>query len=177
MTRLSILVAGLTIVAVGCGSKTPTTPSTTNPTQVKFTANLLPSNEVPAVTNAENSGRGTATITLNLTRDAAGAITAATADYNVDVTGFPAGTPITAAHIHPGAAGATGGALITMGLGTGEIVLVNGAQVFFKTGLTGGGALTAAIAQDLINNPGNYYFNIHSATNPGGVARGQLVKQ
>jgi len=175
MTRLFPVAVVLAISVAACGSKTPTTPSTSN--QVKFTATLLPSNETPAVTNAEVSGRGTANITLNLTRDSAGAISAATADFSVDVTGFPPGTPITAAHIHPGAAGVPGNALITMGLGAGEIVLANGAQTFFKTGLTGGGNLTAGVAQDIINNPAQYYFNIHTQSNPNGVARGQLVKQ
>lgn len=177
MNRLAILAIALTTFAAGCGSKTPTTPSPSS-NQVKFTAALLPSNEVPAVTDAEGSGRGTATITLNLTKDASGAITAATADFTLDVNSFPAGTPITAAHIHPGAAGANGSVLLSMGLGSGEIVLVNGSQTgITKTGQTNGGTFTPANAQDIINNPQNYYFNIHSVAHAGGVARGQLVKQ
>ena len=44
-------------------------------------------------------------IDFNLTKDAAGAITAATVDFRVDLTGFPATSAITAAHIHTGAAG------------------------------------------------------------------------
>jgi hypothetical protein len=171
MKRLSLLCIGL-VLALGCGAKNPAAAS--NPNQFKFTAALSPANEVPPVTNAEAGGRGTATITMNVTKDTAGTITAATFDFTVDVTGFPANTPITAAHIHPGAAGSNGGALVSMGLGAGEIVLVNGAQVITKTNLTGG---TAAQAQDMINNPGNWYFNIHSSLNGGGVARGQLVKQ
>ena len=177
MKRLSLLVAALTILAIGCGSKSPTS-ATSNPTQVKFTATLLPSNEVPAITNADASGRGTATETLNLTRDAAGAITAATFDFSMDLNSFPAGTTLTAAHIHPGASGVNGSALITMGLGAGEIVLVNGTQTgISKTSLTGGGALTPAVAQDIITNPSQYYFNVHTTINTGGAARGQLVKQ
>ena len=176
MKRLSILSAAFGMLAVGCGSTSPTA-ATANPTQVKFTATLLPSNEVPAVTNADASGRGTATATLNLTRDAASAITSASFDFTMDLNSFPAGTSVTAAHIHPGAAGANGGALITMGLGAGEIVLVNGTQTgITKTGLTGGGALTPAVAQDIINNPSQWYFNVHTTLNGGGAARGQLVK-
>ena len=65
-----------------------------------------------------------------------------------------------------------------MGLGAGEIVLVNGSQTgITKTGQTNGGTFTPAQAQDIINNPANYYFNIHSFLHSGGVARGQLVKQ
>src|SRR5438552_12610969 len=113
MKRLSIFAVGLSILAIGCGSKSPTA-ATSNPNQVKFTAALLPSNEVPAVTNADNTGRGTATVTLNLTKDATGTITAATADFNVDLSAFPAGTTLTGAHIHNAPAGQTAGVLISM---------------------------------------------------------------
>lgn len=178
MKRLWIVALALGVLAAGCGSyKSPTAPSA-NPNQVKFTATLLPSNVVPAITNADASGRGTVTITLNLTRDAAGTITAATADFTMDLNSFPAGTSVTTALIHPGAAGANGGGLIAMGLGAGEIVLVNGTQTgITKTGVTGGAAWTPAVAQAIIDNPSNYYFLVHTALNPGGAARGQLVKQ
>src|SRR5215217_703231 len=98
MKRLLTLGAVFLLVT-GCGSKTPTASSNAN--QVRFLATLLPSNEVPAITNAEAGGNGNATITFNLTRDAGGAITAATADFLVTLNSFPANTPVTAAHIHP----------------------------------------------------------------------------
>jgi hypothetical protein len=31
--------------------------------------------------------------------------------------------------------------------------------------------------QNIIDNPAGFYFNVHSALNPGGVVRGQLVRQ
>ena len=176
MKRLSIL-AVIIMFAVSCGGTSPAAPSA-NANIVKFIATLLPSNVVPAVTNADASGRGTATATLNLTKDGAGTITAATADFTLDVNSFPAGTAVTQLILHPGAAGVNGGALIQMGLGAGEIVLVNGTQTgIARTGLTGNGALTPTVAQDMINNPANYYFLVHTALNTGGAARGQLVKQ
>lgn len=170
MKRLSVL-AVLLVLAVGCGTTTPTTPS--GASTVKFTATLLPSNEVPVVTNADASGRGTLDMTLNLTKDAAGTITAATVDFTFALTAFPAGTTLTGAHIHQAAAGTTAGVLISAGLGTGEIVLVNGAQTITKSGI----AVAAADAQGLINNPSGYYFNVHTTINTGGAARGQIVKQ
>jgi hypothetical protein len=173
MKRL-ITLGAVILLAAGCGSKSPAAPSA-NPTQVKFTAALLPSNEVPAITNAEASGNGLATITLNLTRDAGGAITAASADFLVTMNGFPANTTVTAAHIHPAPAGQNGSALVSLGLTSGEFVLVNGLLTFTRTGVTSN--LDPARAQDIINNPANYYFNIHSTLNTGGFARGQLVKQ
>ncbi len=173
MKRL-IALGAVILLAAGCGSKSPAAPST-NPTQVKFTAALLPANEVPPITNAEASGNGLATVTLNLTRDAGGAITAANADFLVTMNGFPANTTVTAAHIHPAPAGQNGSALISLGLTSGEFVLVNGLLTLTRTGITSN--LDAARAQDIINNPANYYFNIHSTLNGGGFARGQLVKQ
>lgn len=170
MKRLSVL-AVLLILAVGCGTTTPTTPS--GASVVKFIATLLPANEVPAVTNADASAKGTATLTLNITKDAAGTITAATFDFTADLTAFPAGTTLTGAHIHNGPAGVIAGVVVSMGLGAGEIVLVNGAQVVTKTNL----GVTAAQAQDMINNPASYYFNVHTTINPGGAIRAQLVKQ
>ncbi len=172
MKRL-ITLGAIILLAAGCGSKSPTAASNAN--VVRFTAALLPANEVPAITNAEASGNGLATITFNLTRDAGGAITAATADFLVTMNGFPANTTVTAAHIHPGAAGINGGAQVSLGLTAGEIVLTNGNGNFTKTGITNG--LSPAQAQDIVNNPASYYFNIHSTLNGGGFARGQLVKQ
>jgi hypothetical protein len=172
MKRLLTLGAAFLLVT-GCGSKSPTASSNAN--QVRFLATLLPSNEVPAITNAEASGNGNATITFNLTRDAGGAITAATADFLVTLNSFPANTPVTAAHIHPGAAGINNSPLVNLGIGAGEIVLATGTGTFTKTGITSN--LDPARAQDIINNPGNYYFNVHSVANGGGFARGQLVKQ
>ena len=37
--------------------------------------------------------------------------------------------------------------------------------------------MTAVIAQQIVNNPAGYYFNVHTDLNKGGVMRGQLVKQ
>ena len=113
---------------------------------------------------------------MNLTRDTSGAITAATADFTISLTGFPGSTGVTAAHIHPGAAGTPGAALVSLALTTGEFVLnSSGSGTFTRTGVTSN--LDPARAQDIINNPSQYYFNVHSQLNSGGFARGQLVKQ
>jgi len=65
MKRLAIPVAILALALAGCGSdnSTPTTPSNLT----VFTVSLLPSNENPAITNAESVARGTAVITVGAT--------------------------------------------------------------------------------------------------------------
>ena len=162
------LLAGL--VVSGC-SKSSTSPSTTA-APPKFTATLSPANEVPAITNADVTGSGTATITMTVFKDAAGNITTATADFAVSLTGFPAGTALTGAHIHPGAAGTTGGVIINTGLTTGEITLTTGSGGITKGSIT----VDPALAQAIINTPSGYYFNVHTTLNAGGAARGQLVR-
>ena len=111
MKRLSVLLVALAVLAAGCGSDdSPVAPA--DDTHVQFKATLLPANEVPAISDTENVGRGEATIDFTLVRDTAGAITSGTANFRVDVSGFPATTAIRAAHIHPGAAGANGSVLV-----------------------------------------------------------------
>jgi len=171
------LVLTAAVMTAGCGSdsSTPTTPST--PNTVTFSATLLPSNEVPSIANAEQSGRGTASITFNLTRNTAGAIQSGTVDFHYDLTAFPAGTTITASHIHTGATGVSGGVLISTTQSTAtSLGLPNGAGSWEMRNVTGQN-VDAATLQAIIDNPAGYYFNVHSLVNTGGVARGQLIKQ
>jgi hypothetical protein len=174
MKRVLSLLALLALagIAAACddSSSTPTAPTPDAPPS--YTATLLPSSEVPPVTGSEASGSATATMTLNLTKDASGTVTAATLDANVTASGFPAGTALTASHIHPGPAGANGGVIVSLGLTAGEVTFPTGSGSFSKRGVS----LTVDQANAIMANPGGFYLNIHTASNPNGVARGQLVR-
>jgi len=163
----SLLILGC--VTAGCGDNAVTTPSPA--LSAKFTATLLPASEVPPVSGSEAGGSGTATLTFNLTRDSGGNTTAATMDVTVTATGFPPGTALTASHIHPGIAGVNGGVLVSLGLAPGEVTFASGGGSFTKQGLT----MTVDQANSIMANPAGFYLNIHTAANPGGVARGQLT--
>ena len=174
MKRLPVLAVALALFAAGCGSTSssttsPTTPASTNPV---FTAALSPANEVPPVTNAESTVVGAATITLNTTRDSAGNVTAATATFAVTLSGFPAGSSVNIAHIHEGAATCACPVIVNTSLAAGDVTVANGLASFTKTGIV----VTPEVAQRIIANPGNFYFNVHTTLNGGGVARGTLVK-
>jgi hypothetical protein len=170
MKRIALL-AILSAVAA-CGSDSPTTP-TTGP--IVFTAPLSAANEVPPVTNADANGRGTATITLTAPRDASGAITGAgTMNFSVQLSGFPAATEVRLAHIHPGATGINGSPLVNTGLTAATAVtLADGSGSLNFTNV----AVSQVDAQAIVSNPAGYYFNAHTAANPGGAVRGQLVRQ
>ena len=174
MRRLFTFAIAVAVLAAGC-SKSSTSPTTTTPTKPTFTATLLTANEVPPITNAEAGGKGDATITFDGPRDAAGNFTGpVTVTFVVNLSGFPAATPLNIAHIHTGAAGTTGSVLISTTLAAGEVT-TNAAGTATFTKVASG--VDAAVAQSIVNNPAGFYFNVHSTLNSGGVARGQLVRQ
>jgi len=174
------MMAGAVLLASACGSSSPAAP--TGPANtVVFTAALSAANERPnPITNADANGKGTATVTMNLTRNSAGTITGATTTFVYSLTGFPAGTQVRASHIHLGDAQTAGGIVWDTGLtAANAITLADGTlnnQTFSNTS-TGTSNDPATLAQQIIDNPSAYYFNVHTALNPSGAVRAQLVRQ
>jgi CHRD domain-containing protein len=170
MRKLAFLPMLLLVFAAGCEDDPPTQPTPNAPT---FAMSLLSSNEPNFPTPSEASCAGTVRIQLNLTRDAAQVITAATVDFTGTVTGCPTTTTITVAHIHEGAPGVVGPVRVDA-FPSGTVTLVGGAGSFSRLGIVA--QLTPALAQQIIDNPGAFYFNIHSSGNPQGVIRAPLVR-
>ena len=170
-----ILMLGLVLMfAVSCDDS-PTRPSDTN--VARYTAILLPTNEVPPITNADVSASGTMQMTMTVTRDSANNITGATYDFTVHVTGFPANTTLTGAHIHGAPAGVNSSVTVGLPLSGSETTLPSGQSTIIKNGLTANNPATAAaVAQSIFSNPAGNYFNVHTSVNPNGSIRGQLVR-
>ena len=80
-------------------------------------------------------------------------------DYVVTVNGLSESF-ITASHIHRGAAGTNG-------------PIVHNLSLVPFTQIAGSVILSDADVRDL--EAGNLYVNVHSTTNPGGFARGQII--
>jgi trimeric autotransporter adhesin len=101
------------------------------------------------------SGFGNATVTFDSTRQ----------NINVTITVSNLGSPITASHIHRGAVGVAG-----------PIVIGFTPAASFSNGtLTGTFAITSDLATEILQNPGNFYVNVHTSACGGGAARGQLA--
>jgi hypothetical protein len=166
-----VLLFAACLLTVACGDDdSPTAPSRA---PLVFTSILSAANEIPAVTNAESVARGAVQVSLDVTRGASDAITAATATFYMQVTGLPASTTFVGAHIHPGAAGTTGPVIVSTGLGATTALTRTGDTVeYVARGIT----VDPAIAQSIINNPSGFYFNVHTVSNAPGVARGQLTR-
>lgn len=172
MKKIGVMVLAACTLVAACGDDNgPASPSTNAP--VVFTALLSPANEVPAVSNSESSTRGAAQITFDVTRDSANAITAAGATFYFQVTGLQEGTNILGAHIHTGGAGVNGPIVVNTGLSATSSLAIPAGTVEYRGVRV---AVDPTLAQSIVNNPGAFYFNVHTPANPGGVARGQLVR-
>jgi hypothetical protein len=89
------------------------------------------------------------------------------------LTGLPSGTVIRGAHIHSSPAGVNGPIVVDTGITpVNTQTLADGRQEFSFRNIT----VTAATMQGILANPAGFYFNVHTVTNPGGVARGQLIQ-
>jgi hypothetical protein len=116
-----------------------------------FKADLKGSSEVPSNTTG---GTGSATVTLD---SATNKIT-----WNVTFSGLTGAA--TAAHIHgPAPAGKNAGVM--------EWLSTKGQPA--ASPISGSATITAAQASDMMN--GQCYVNVHTAANPGGEIRGQLM--
>ena len=112
-----------------------------------FAATLKGSEETPP--NA-SGGTGSVDATLN----------GAALRYTVTSSGLTG--PATAAHFHKGAAGASGPPVVPV------------PKSDLASPMKGKATLTADQVKDL--EGGQWYFNIHTAANPGGEIRGQVTK-
>ncbi len=132
---------------------------------VTFQAQLLASNEVPPVSNADLNAFGSATVVVDT------ATNLYRFDWSVNNVAAPS---IILSHIHEAAAGVNGGVRVDSGISPASpIAVVNGSALFSKSGISG----AADVTTRLLANPAGFYFNVHSTLNPGGVVRGQLVRQ
>lgn len=118
------------------------------PEAVTYTVSLTGAAEVPGPGDADGTGSGTVTITPEQ-----GEVC-----YNITVSNIG---DATAAHIHEGAAGASGGPVVNLDPAT------NGLD-----GCVSG--VPADVINAIIANPSGYYLNVHTAEFGAGAVRGQL---
>ncbi len=117
---------------------------------VNLKADLKASAEVPP---KDSAGTGTLTATLNTATDEF--------TYHIEFSGLTG--PVAAAHFHgPAAEGANAKPQLPI------------KATPITSPIEGKATLTAEQAKELLD--GKWYFNLHTAANPGGEIRGQIVK-
>jgi CHRD domain len=159
MRRMTTMVAAVAAVMLGGATASAQT--------VRLTAVLSGGEETPAkiVTGAT----GTAEVFVNLA--------ARTVRYEVEVFNLPSGA--TGGHFHVGSSGVSGPVVVNLN------PPANVSNDFSLSGTLTSANLTARpdqgirdwddFLQSLVG--GQVYVNIHSAVNPGGETRGQLIPQ
>lgn len=140
------------------------------------TMNLLlsPLNEIPPITNL--TATGAFQLTLEVTRDATGAITGGTLK-TVGAVNFPGAITIVGFHIHEGPSTANGGIRFDSGItSTNNVQVATGVGILTRDLTSNDAAATVARLTALLANPTGYYMNLHTSTNPGGALRAQLTQ-
>lgn len=117
-----------------------------------YGAVLTGSQEVPP---RAVSGFGNATVMFDGTRE----------NVIVTITVTDLGAPINNFHIHEGPAGGTGPVVV-------DLITLGG--VFENGTMTGTFPVAADVAHRMLQNPRNFYVNVHTTQFPGGAVRGQL---
>jgi hypothetical protein len=139
-----MLGGGMVLAALSTG---PVSAIPSGPTSGGASARLSGAQEVPP---ADPDGTGRVGIFLNA---ASGSVC-----YGLSVANI---APATAAHIHQAPAGVNGPIRVHLAPPT--------------TGSSAGCvAADPAVVQNIINNPSQYYVNVHNTPFPGGAVRGQL---
>ena len=101
-------------------------------------------------------GFGNATVTFDATRQ----------NIAVTITVSNLGSPINNFHIHEAPPGTNGPVVVNLiGLG----------GTFLNGTMTGTFPIAAGVAQRMLQNPANFYVNVHTVALPGGAVRGSLA--
>lgn len=179
MKRLTIIALALALTGAACtkddDNVNPVAPSGV----VTLVSQMSASQEVPAAAAPENGAAGTAQVTMVPAGDGA-----YTASFLFQIGGLvragvlPApldnGSAIVAGHIHSGAAGTAGPAVVPLPISQAAPVVSPTGAIFIQFNNV---TVSASVASAILANPAGYYLNLHSAINPAGVVRGQLVRQ
>jgi len=141
---------------------------------IPFRINMSPANEVPAIEGLNATGFGT--VWVHVMRDAAGKVLSGTVDFGVRYQ-FPSEVTITGLHIHRGNATTNGPVLIDSRItGASPVVDAAGRGEILRPVEIPAGSANVAVLEDLLQNPSNYYLNLHTTVNPGGAVRAQLTR-
>ena len=122
----------------------------TGPDVTTLNATMTGANEVPGP--GDDDATGTAVITLNDDTDEV--------CWQINVANIT--LPAIAAHIHPGAAGEEGAPVVTLGAPD-------------ATGASSGCVdADDSLVDDILDNPSQFYVNVHTTDFTAGALRGQL---
>jgi len=135
------------------------------PSTAVFHLHLRPGEVVPKPSGLRAEGNGN--LTLDLTRDATGAITSGNVVFYVNYR-FPGAVTITGLALHQGARGSNGPVVLDAAIGT-----VSDSDGHGNLTKVIGGA-PPALLEAVLSNPHGYYVDLTTSANTAGALRDQL---
>lgn len=136
-----------------------------------FTVPFSPSSAVPPAEGFPIGGEGA--VLVHMTRDSSGVLTRALVDFRLT---FATEQPmtITRLHMHRGERATKGPVAINAELGP-EVSFDPGSHHLFRQRILVDQDSLDAIER-LLANPSGHYINVHAASHPDGIMRGQLMR-
>ena len=162
----AVLVGVLALVVIGgATAKKPALSATP-----VFKLNLKPSQEVPPIKTLKGAN-AVGSVTFDLTRNPAGAITSGDVVFYFNYS-FAGAATVSGLHIHQGAKGVNGGIVVGAVLSANDAADTDGVGNITSV-VTG---TTPATLQAILDNPRNYYVNLHTSvpSHLGGALREQM---
>ena len=161
-----VLVGVVALVVIGAAGGAQAKKPSLSATPV-FKLHLKPSQEVPPIKGLKAKAVGS--VTFDLERSSTGSIVSGDAIFYFNYK-FPGSVTISGLHVHQAAKGVAGDIVISSDVATFTDADGQGNITAVKTGTS------AIILQAILNNPRNYYVNLHTTTppHPGGALRDQM---
>ncbi len=157
------------LVAVASWGCSETAPSTSQVQSFGATLSLPAAAPQPLVAPGF-SPAGNVTMTITTTVDHDNNITAGTATFSGNLSGFSGVSSVTSAHVNSGAVGVTGPVVIDLLIQPGQVNFdVNGSARLDATV-----PIDVGVAQQILKNHSQFYFQIDTAAFPSGILRGQF---
>jgi len=130
-----------------------------------FDLRLEPKQEVPRIQGLRAHADGN--LTLDVTRDASGAITSGEAVFYFNYD-FPGSVTISGLHVHQAPKKTNGSIVIDSGIASFTDDDGDGNVTAIVTGVS------PTLLQAILDKPRDYYVNLHTSVNPTGAMRDQL---
>lgn len=138
---------------------------------MSFDISASPANEVPPVTGSD--AKAWARFTAHSLRNNEGWTVAAMTVFDVNHE-FPENTQFTGMHLHNAPAGSNGGVVIDSRLAAANQPASDSGRGNIYRAVIQAAAASIGHVNGVGANPADYYFNLHTTTNPAGAVRAQL---
>ncbi|MBI4473783.1 MAG: CHRD domain-containing protein, partial [Acidobacteria bacterium] len=145
-------------------------------TNFAFFNQMTGAEETPPVTT---SAVANAMTYIRVDRNTTGQIIGGAVSFNVNYNMGGGPVTFTGLHIHNGKFGVAAAAVISSGIGSNNpIVDEDGiGSINIEVAVTPANATAFDSLRGLIENPENYYINLHTTTFPNGIVRAQLARE